>query len=382
MTIAAIPKYLGKDFSTASPALRFNLLLKIWTKDWRKDKSNLSLDALQSIHSDGARCLNSMADRQSAIINGLRPSERLTLVAQSTAPFVTGLGIEHPLGNGFAFLNPYGLPYLPGSGVKGVLRRAAEELACGEWSDEADWNNEKIDALFGLEPESGDADHARGALSFWDVIPSIKGEKLTVEVMTPHQAHYYQKGDPPHDSGDPNPIFFLTVPPGSKFTFHVACDLERLRRNAMELSEDDHWKNLLVAAFEHACEWMGFGAKTSVGYGAMRRDLSAESDLAERRAEAEKEKRRTEELARLSPVEREIAEILDSRTNEGEPESTTIYLCIKNGKWEGKDKVSAARWLKTELEKVRRSSLKNSAAKRKHDQRLDDVRQWLEDPHA
>ena len=37
--------------------------------------------------------------------------------------------MEHPLENGFAFLQPYGLPYLAGSGVKGVLRQTARLLA-------------------------------------------------------------------------------------------------------------------------------------------------------------------------------------------------------------------------------------------------------------
>jgi CRISPR-associated protein Cmr6 len=34
-------------------------------------------------------------------------------------------------------------------------------------------------------------------------------------------------------------------------------------------SEYAHWKALLQSAFEHAFQWLGFGAKTAVGYGAM-----------------------------------------------------------------------------------------------------------------
>jgi CRISPR-associated protein Cmr6 len=124
--------------------------------------------------------------------------------------------------------------------------------------------------LFGRETDSGDAEHLRGVLSFWDVVPQITGGKLHVEVMTPHQAHYYQHGQSPHDSGQPNPILFLTVPPGSKFEFHVVCDLPALRRLAAPLAEAGRWKELLQAAFEHAFTWLGFGAKTAVGYGAMR----------------------------------------------------------------------------------------------------------------
>jgi CRISPR-associated protein Cmr6 len=44
---------------------------------------------------------------------------------------------------------------------------------------------------------------------------------------------------------------------------------------------------LLTEAFEHAFEWLGFGAKTSVGYGAMGRNTQAEEKLARAQAEAQ-----------------------------------------------------------------------------------------------
>ena len=110
---------------------------------------------------------------------------------------------------------------------------------------------------------------------FWDVIPQIKGDSLTVEIMTPHQSHYYQNGATPHESGQPNPISFLTVPPKSGFVFHVQCDLAHLDRIAPALAANGLWKTLLEAAFTHAFKWLGFGAKTAVGYGAMGEDPEA-----------------------------------------------------------------------------------------------------------
>ena len=35
MPIAAVPEYLGSDFSGASPALRFGMYLKLWGIDSR-----------------------------------------------------------------------------------------------------------------------------------------------------------------------------------------------------------------------------------------------------------------------------------------------------------------------------------------------------------
>ncbi|OIN92208.1 MAG: type III-B CRISPR module RAMP protein Cmr6 [Comamonadaceae bacterium CG1_02_60_18] len=179
----------------------------------------------------------------------------------STAPFATGLGNEHPIENGFAFLTPYGLPYLAGSGVKGILRRSMQEL---QDDGEVGYTDEAINALFGPETVNQPEDAQRGALDFWDVFPNPAGNKLVVEIMTPHFGKYYQGDETPHDSGAPVPVSFLAVPAKSQFDFHVVCQPSRL-----PAALRDQWRALLDRAFAHAFEWVGFGAKTSVGYGAM-----------------------------------------------------------------------------------------------------------------
>jgi CRISPR-associated protein Cmr6 len=242
------------------------------------------------------RRVHALSARQRALGEAVPSHRLLRIEAKAIAPFTTGLGNEHPLENGFAFLNPYGLPYLPGSGVKGVLRQAARELAGGQWGDDKGWSEDPryeirvsedpdepplrltmLDVLFGRETKPGEQEHFRGALCFWDVIPEIEGDSLLVEIMTPHYADYYQQGVPPHDSGEPKPISFLTVPPGSRFLFHVTCDTLHLERTAPDLAKDGHWKQLIEAAFEHAFRWLGFGAKTAVGYGAMRRAVAQQA---------------------------------------------------------------------------------------------------------
>jgi len=368
MPTAAAPAYLGRDFKTASPALRFGLLLPIWTtrqdqerevnrraearsregdevkdllrrgmddaiaqlqsasrhplpKLWKKNDADAreawkNVCALSDADVDR---MKSWARRQSAIAAAAAAASQghvLTLDTLSTAPFSTGLGNEHPLENGFTFLNPYGLPCLPGSGVKGVLRQAARELASGEWGEGHGWTDDNITHLFGLETGDGGTIHLRGSLMFWDVLPQLAGNRLQVEVMTPHQSHYYQqRRDPrsgnstaPHDSGQPNPIKFLTVPAGSRFTFHVLCDVPFLRRKAPELAHDDHWKKILEAAFRHAFEWLGFGAKTAVGYGVMMEDPQARQRRDADRAALEAQAAAAEQKARLesmSPADRE-----------------------------------------------------------------------------
>lgn len=331
MSIAAVPYYLGEDFREASPGMRFGMYLAAWeSANWAKTKDQ-PLAGAKRLTDNDRETMQSLCKRQNLLFDTIPPAEGLRLDARATAPFTTGLGNEHPLENGFAFLNPYGLPYLPGSGVKGVLRQAARELAGGDWDDAHGWRTDllpspsgrvvegeglsMLDVLFGRETRDGDAEHVRGVLLFWDVIPEIKGENLHVEIMTPHQGHYYQwkkdrNGNPieesPHESRQPIPIPFLTVPPGSGFAFHVVCDLARLHRLAPALAQDDRWKTLLTAAFEHAFEWLGFGAKTAVGYGAMQSPAQRErrdQESLQREAEARERERQELEQAQQEQAE-------------------------------------------------------------------------------
>ena len=451
MPIAAVPKYLGTDFSDASPGLRFGMYLQLWGVDSRTgqhlwethdrnyratgrdrtvrafedDNKTGALKRAAELTSHDREVLNGLRSRQRAIFGALREADACAFVAKSIAPFTAGLGNEHPLENGFAFLNPYGLPYLPGSGVKGALRRAAEELARADFfggSGKAGaWTLPDIWRLFGFEPRPGDkgsrrsweewvggfavdqaeldnyldavlpkdtpagrtvrkrlADqdddvrrlrvllgdstlHVSGALDFWDVIPDIAEGRLAVEIMTPHHSHYYQSVAPqqgsvsPHDSGSPNPISFLTVPAGSEFTFHVRCDMARLHRVAPELERDKRWRGLLEAAFDHAFTWLGFGAKTAVGYGAMERNREREArERTEREARVKREReerQRDRRLAEMDPLDRAMAEVIENRTDKGMPEITALIKAIEAGRWTGPDKVEAAGRVRTRMQK-------------------------------
>ena len=128
MPVAAIPAYLGQNFDSASPGLRFGMYLRIWginrrTEEllWSKqdiyyarrgqdkaereltddNKSSALADACKLTPSDQAR-LKAVIERQALLANSL--PNLLSLQAIATAPFTTGLGNEHPLENGFAFL--------------------------------------------------------------------------------------------------------------------------------------------------------------------------------------------------------------------------------------------------------------------------------------
>lgn len=255
----AVPLYVlnaADNFADCPPGHRFSLYFPLWNGGWTIDNSAKAQALRQSLNLGSAAApLNALIARQLVLAEALPENRCLVIDALSSAPFATGLGLEHPIENGFAFLSPYGLPYLAGSGVKGVLRRAAEEL-----------NAEAVLALFGPDTEDirKPEDARCGALTCWDVFPHPPENELAVEIMTPHYGDYYQGNSSPHDAGKPNPIPFLAVPAGSAFRFVVTCEPSLLPGNMR-----DNWKLTLEAIIKHAFDWLGFGAKTAVGYGAM-----------------------------------------------------------------------------------------------------------------
>ena len=329
MPKAAVPDYLGTEFSSASPGMRFGMYLKLWG-DFKREVSGenkaSALDDVRKLTGNDKNTMSSLIARQKQMFDASVSGEtNLRLDAYATAPFTTGLGNEHPLENGFAFFNPYGLPYLPGSGIKGVIRQAVRELISGEWGESLGWNTEAMDILLGRDSVNGDTNHLRGALIFWDVIPQIQENSLSVEIMTPHQSQYYQQkreeksgsSMSPHDSGQPVPIQFLTLPPRTLFNFHVQCDLGHLKNHAPELLQK--WKLMTEGAFELAYQWLGFGAKTAVGYGAMeseklRHDKVERAKVAEA-AEKEEARQRKKEQTQSNAVKWEGARIKYDRRN-------------------------------------------------------------------
>lgn len=284
---ALTPKVIGQQFSDAAPGHRFLLYFNYWEagkftpyKDARlpdikhlekterdrirkefEKRKNRAIGDVCPLPKSSIDQVAALRTRQKTLIQH-HGDNAFRISTTSMAPFATGLGNEHPIENGFAFLTPYGLPYLAGSGVKGILRRSMQELM---GDGEEGFTPGVIDALFGPEDINQPEDAKRGALDFWDVFPNPDKGKLAVEIMTPHYGKYYQGEEAPHDSGAPVPISFLAVPAKSQFDFHVVCHSSRLPQDLA-----NQWRILLDRAFQHAFEWVGFGAKTSVGYGAMK----------------------------------------------------------------------------------------------------------------
>ena len=161
--------------------------------------------------------------------------------------FVTGLGLSHPVENGFAWHPTLGTPYLPGSSVKGLVHAWAKAEA------EPRSSANPRERLFG---SVGNA----GSICFMDAVP-VAPTRLDADVMTPHYAGW-SASEPPGDWMSPTPIPFLTVAAGTPFLFAFVPG--RVVSNE-DLKAVEDWLSA-------ALSWAGGGAKTAVGYGRFQRD--------------------------------------------------------------------------------------------------------------
>ena len=184
----------------------------------------------------------------------------------------TGLGLNHPVENGFTWHHTLGVPYLPASGVKGMLRGWVE--AWMEHTDDAS-RNAQIARWFGaVDGELDQKANHIGNLMFFDAIPST-AVALKCDIMTPHMGKWYEKGEDMTDSDDaeslpadwhsPVPVPFLVVS-NATFRFVIA---PRLSGNAEKDTQAKADAKEAMIQLGHALQWMGAGAKTAAGYGRM-----------------------------------------------------------------------------------------------------------------
>lgn len=162
--------------------------------------------------------------------------------------FVTGTGLSHPSNNGFAWHPVLGTPYMPGSGVKGMMS--------AYWAEEFEDRDEHKKVF-------GTAENASvGLFEFTDLIPCTT-PKLAVEILTPHMSEYLKsKGEfAPGDWESPIPIQFLAVDKNQSWLVAVIPTKRFNKQTDGELFEKV--KTKLVDAFPE----MGAGAKTEIGMG-------------------------------------------------------------------------------------------------------------------
>lgn len=287
---------------------------------WEYDKrGNLKSDITNQINNAAGilkraeSFLAACHSRQRAVLRSIHRQGGfyLELRAKLVSPYVSGLGGCHPTETGFVLDRNTGLPYIPASGIKGVLRLAhALELAekdrdkvstTKEGELEIPDREESMRKYFG-DTDTKQKDAVRGQLVFLDAFPATI-PTMRKDIMDPHFGGYYRGEHGPVETGDPIPVYFMTVAEGVEFIFRLfALPLAEGAAVSREFGDDD--RMVVVAMFERACTELGFGAKTSIGYGRFDKPLDTTDNLV-----AEWKRIEEEEASFRKPWLREISKI-------------------------------------------------------------------------
>lgn len=235
----------GAKFSTeANAGLWYDKFVDRWEgNSWDQAKAN-KLAWIKTVTGPVGcpKLINEFATRVKRLAE---QSAGRAFVLTTESRFVTGLGREHPLENGFAWHHTLGTPYLPGSSIKGLIRNWAKQ-----WEGQT---KEEVNAILG-------GPGCVGRVLLLDALPTHPPE-LEADVMTPHYSAYYQSSgktvEAPGDWLSPTPIPFLVVAANTPFQFAL---LPNTPADIPHLATVEQW-------LRDALIWLGAGAKTAVGYG-------------------------------------------------------------------------------------------------------------------
>lgn len=185
----------------------------------------------------------------------------LGFTVKSETPLAIGHGAASVLETNFSLHPIYGVPYLPGTALKGLAAHYAHSVF-GRTYPALNREGGDYGVLFGTQ-------RFAGFIQFHDALitPNTACGALRQDVLTPHHQSYNgividhfdpnKKYAAPRDDDSPSPIPFLTA--YGSFRIVLTCEGEPERAKSwLELA-----KTVLAEALEHE----GIGAKTNTGYG-------------------------------------------------------------------------------------------------------------------
>lgn len=206
----------------------------------------------------------------------------------------------HGLGNASVFETSmtlhhvYGIPYLPASSIKGVVRswvirncfwkEEAGEGKRSKVSEEAAMQDPLFAHIFGKDTSGSDKQAQQGHIIFFDAFPQ-SAPVIEPDIMNVHYPKYYGGTGLPVDYDSPNPIPFLTVGKCDingkplLFKFYIACknvekqikiDGPMITKAEGKLSSQSTILDIVGYWLHSALTSHGIGAKTAVGYGYMK----------------------------------------------------------------------------------------------------------------
>jgi CRISPR-associated protein Cmr6 len=178
-----------------------------------------------------------------------------TAEAMVLGRMVVGLGAESVLETSISLHRTYGVPYIPGSALKGLAAAAAHKFL-----ESPEWRKVRKDGKIGEWHRVlfGDVESS-GYVTFHDAlwIPEGSALPLDLDVMTVHHPDYYQGEAPPADWDNPNPVAFVSA----------------RGRYLLAVTGPEDWVDAALDILRDALEKDGIGAKTAAGYGRLRAAL-------------------------------------------------------------------------------------------------------------
>ena len=171
---------------------------------------------------------------------------------------VVGLGGETVLETDLTLHHVYGIPFIPGSALKGLTRAyvTSEEKEykpkkSKKGNVEIEEDSAEVQRIFGTQ-------EIAGSVIFFDALPN--GDvTIALDIMNAHYPKYYGEKQLPTNNQNPNPITFLTVT-NTTFLFGLAPRLPQDEKSRSDVALAKTW-------LQEALQKYGVGGKTSAGYG-------------------------------------------------------------------------------------------------------------------
>ena len=330
-------------------------------------------------------CLNYNKDLQNSIEKTLYQSDKTgkkieVLEAKVDGRMIIGLGSAHVNETAMTLHHIYGIPYIPGSGIKGALRnmfiqetfettkcKDDKQIAiCEKILESFDLKKdiklkedefkkrfkikkqvkkiEPMPAVFSFFSKNISVvkqfqlifgtQSNQGKVIFLDAYP-VEKIKIKNDIMTPHYSEYYSEGKPPADYYNPTPIKFATV---ENTTFRFAYLLKSGDINKREL--ENKFKKLLTE--------YGLGAKTAIGHGYFENVENETDKIIE-----------DQKYLSLSLIEREQQKLLQRIKNIQDKSGLDSFFAVWQTKDEHKQNKEIAKKLKTKYEALGEDKKKN-----------------------
>jgi len=235
-----------QQLKTGNTGLWYDKFCDQWNdEDWTlsvndKTRANPKLNWIKTVTEQPIGCMELLEESISRLLRFITTKKGIFGIFTTKSRFVMGLGRNHPVENGFAWHPTLGVPYLPGSSLKGLVRAWAQQ--------DAEPPMPHVDEILG---SAGKAGH----VVFVDAIP-VEPVWLEADVVTPHYVGWNCE-KPPGDWRGPTPAPFLVTKPEMAFVFALLP----ARPAATETVKD------VFKWLQNALTDAGAGAKTSVGYG-------------------------------------------------------------------------------------------------------------------